>query len=699
MSRSFNKTLKFTVIFLFALIITGEFDKNVFAQKVRLRSQVKPECVILPPHRVNQFFGEISADGNIAAHGSLGCVGVFIYDISNPDAPVLANWYKPTETDPFHEVVVVGNRGYFGSSKDKGVHIVDLTDPYHPVFLGKVDSKHGNGFNRVHEMVVWGNYLIENFHGSPNRINKFINISDPANPVFVREITTAAEGGWSHAMHVRGNRMFISNFGTFNQRGRTEIYDISNIETQTPVLLGTIIDNTVPHPGGDDWTHSSWTSEDGNYLYSCREKYENLPNWEGGDLRVYDIHNPAQAVLVNRISTIGLGLNAWTPHNPIVKGNFLYVAWYHAGLQVFDISNPANPIRVGQYDTNPVTYEPLAENLNLTENKSKEVICGLSNLQGDDSNFGAWTAIPLSEDKVVIGDMGNGMFIVDTSQADTPLKNRVSDFDGDGRTDYSTFSPSSGLWQIERSSDTSPFYSYFGLNTDKLVTGDYDGDGKSDIAVFRPSTGIWYFLGSTNGFYALQFGLDGDIPTAADYDADGKTDVAVFRPSNGVWYIWQSTLGFKAIQWGLTGDKPVTGDFEGDGKADLAVFRPSDSIWYILKSSSSEWYGVQFGLADDKPVSADFDGDGKNELAVYRPSTGVWYMLKSSDNSFFAIQFGLEEDLPIAGDYDGDGKADIAVYRPSTNVWYRLNSLDSSFIARVFGTNGDIPSPSSVQPE
>ena len=46
-----------------------------------------------------------------------------------------------------------------------------------------------------------------------------------------------------------------------------------------------------------------------------------------------------------------LGFNAVTPHNPVVMGNKLYVAWYQAGIQVFDITDPADPKRIGQYDT------------------------------------------------------------------------------------------------------------------------------------------------------------------------------------------------------------------------------------------------------------------------------------------------------------------------------------------------------------
>ena len=92
--------------------------------------------------------------------------------------------------------------------------------------------------------------------------------------------------------------------------------------------------------------HSSWSSEDGNFLYSARETANGT-----ADLRVYDITNASQPMLVNSLTMQSLGLNAVTPHNPVVMGNKLYVSWYQAGVQVFDISDPANPKHIGQYDT------------------------------------------------------------------------------------------------------------------------------------------------------------------------------------------------------------------------------------------------------------------------------------------------------------------------------------------------------------
>jgi hypothetical protein len=444
--------------------------------------------------------------------------------------------------------------------------------------------------------------------------------------------------------------------------------------------------------------HSSWSSEDGNYLYSARETSNG-----SGDVRVYNITNPAAPTLVNSLTMNGLNLNAVTPHNPVVMGNKLYVSWYQAGLQVFDITTPAQPKRIGQYDTFQTTFAPEANAGNNLTDEPWDLICATPSLQNalPTSFDGNWAVYPfLGENKVVVGDLAYGLFIVDVSQATAPLKNSVSDFDGDGKTDFSVYTPSTGTWKIEQSSDNAYSETGFGLSGDKLVTGDYDGDGKADLAIFRPSTGTWWIRKSSSpsNFTAVNWGISEDIPVEADYDADGKTDIAVFRPSTGIWYILQSTLGTRITKWGVNGDLAFTGDYEGDGKADLAIFRPSNGTWYIMQSSSSLPLIAQWGVATDKPVSADFDGDGKSDLAVFRPSEGNWYILNSTNASVTIYHFGSNGDVPIPADYDGDNKADFAVYRPGDNVWYRLTSSNGAFSARVFGQAGDTPSPTSVQP-
>ena len=685
---------------LFLLVLT----LGVSAQKVRLRSQSTPGCGVIS--KTN--FADIYADGNIAVLGTYNCRGVFIFDITNPDAPVLASWYNPFPNQSFLEAVVIGNRGYFGSggttpggsTQGDGVHIVDLSNPYNPVLLGKVNSSSGNGFNSIHEMVVFeqngARYLIENYNGFATKLLKVINVTNPAAPVFVRDINPT-EIVWVHAMHIRGDRMFTSGWGNSTVRGRTEIYNIANLGTQAPSLLGFIKDQTSVTAGNS--MHSSWSSEDGNYLYSARETSNG-----SGDVRVYNISNPAAPTLVNSLTMNGLNLNAVTPHNPVVMGSKLFVSWYQAGVQVFDISTPSQPKRIGQYDTYQPQFAPDEAARNSLSEEPWDIVCGASNLQNalPITYDGNWAVYPfLGESKVLAGDMENGLLVLDVTKAAAFPKNYVSDFDGDGKSDFSIFTPGTGSWKIEQSSDNAYSETPFGIAEDKLVTGDYDGDGKADLAIFRPSTGTWWIRRSSDPsfFSATHFGTSEDIPVEADYDADGKTDIAVFRPSTGVWYIQQSTLGIRITRWGMLGDLAFAGDYEGDGKADMAIFRPSTGVWYVLQSSSSIPMILHWGLATDKPVSADFDGDGRADFAVYRPSEGMWYVLNSNGLTVSYIRFGAEEDVPIPADYDGDGIADITVFRPSNSAWYRMNSSNGAFSARVFGDTGDRPTPTSFQPQ
>lgn len=689
--------MKFSRSSFLLLFLAAGFVGPADGQRVRLRSQIAPDC----GSASNLKFADIYGDGNIAVQGSYDCRGVFIYDISNPDAPVLASWYNPGGNLQFLEAIVVGSIGYFGSGiGGGGVHIVDLSDPYRPALLGVVGPSSGGGFASIHEMVVFEQnsrrFLVENFNGFNTKIIKVIDVTNPANPVFVRDLSPT-EVNWVHSIHIRGNRMFTSGWGSSAARGRTEIYDISDIAGQSPPLLGAIEDPGANVTAGNNM-HSSWTSEDGNYLYSARET-----NDASGDIRVYDIRDVRQPLLVNSLTMTALGLNAVTPHNPVVRGTYLYVSWYQAGIQVFDISDPAAPKRVGQYDTFPAAFTrpPNAERAYLS-NLPWDLVCGSERLQNALPNtfYGAWAVYPfLGPDKVLAGDLKGGLLVLDATGVSGLPKNIVSDFDGDHKTDFSVFSPASGSWNTESSSSFTLGSFSWGVGGDVLVPGDYDGDGKADLAVWRPSNGRWYVKGSSAGFWVVDFGMSGDVPVPADYDADGKTDIAVWRPTNGNWYILQSLQGYRIQQWGVSGDKVMAGDFEGDGKADLAVWRPSNGVWYIIPSSTSIPMLVNWGQNGDKPLVGDFDGDGRDEFTVLRPSNNLWYILNPTRETISIFEFGEAGDIPTPADYDGDGKTDVSVFRPSTNVWFRLNSSDNGFVARSFGQPGDRPSPASVQPQ
>ncbi len=275
-------------------------------------------------------------------------------------------------------------------------------------------------------------------------------------------------------------------------------------------------------------------------------------------------------------------------------------------------------------------------------------------------------------------------------------QNRVADFDGDGRADYSFFRPSANSWFYLRSSNNSFGSLQFGLASDKLASADYDGDGKTDIAVWRESSGTFYIFNSaTNSVRTEQFGLPGDKLAVGDWDGDGKADLATYRDSavgSQSYFYYRGSLNnpngnITYLQWGATGDKPVNGDFDGDGKLDAAVYRGSNQTWYIRQSSNNQVVYQSFGLSTDTFVPADYDGDGKTDVAVFR--NGVWYVRQSSDNQVKIVNWGLSSDKPVPADYDGDGKTDFAVFR--SGVWYVLQSSNGQIAYGNFGTSGDLP--------
>jgi hypothetical protein len=268
--------------------------------------------------------------------------------------------------------------------------------------------------------------------------------------------------------------------------------------------------------------------------------------------------------------------------------------------------------------------------------------------------------------------------------------------------DLAVWRPSSGYWYVMGVTQQQWGSS---SNNDIPVPGDFDGDGKTDFAVYRPTSGagIWCVIKSSTGadeYY--NFGTSGDLPKAADFDGDGKTDAALYRPSNGTWYIRQSTTStVVSQQFGLSTDAPVPADFDGDGKADIAVYRDGTTpYFYSLRSSDGQFQSAQFGSTNDKPHPADYDGDGKADYAVWRPSNSNWYINQSSNNTTVDYQWGnYGQDTAVPNDYDGDGKVDVAVWRGSSSnpneigSWYIRNSSTGQMRVDNWGTTGDTPVP------
>jgi hypothetical protein len=270
------------------------------------------------------------------------------------------------------------------------------------------------------------------------------------------------------------------------------------------------------------------------------------------------------------------------------------------------------------------------------------------------------------------------------------------DFDGDGKTDFAVFRPSTGEWHIISSATGTYTKTQFGQSTDTIIPGDYDGDGRTDIAVwrrsYRPAVGIWFIRyssnGSTNTFY---WGYSTDVPVPGDYDGDGKTDLAAWEPTTGNWKILRSSDGSTITKSQYASGKPVLGDFDGDGKIDPTVWNPATGEWYILYSSGGGNVIYQWGVNGDVPVPGDYDSDGQTDRAVWRPSTGHWHVTLSTNGSIKSWQWGNAYVLPVPGDYEGDAMTDAAYWQPSDGYWWAMTYGYPT--KRQLGISTDIPVP------
>ncbi|MBA4147489.1 MAG: fibronectin type III domain-containing protein [Verrucomicrobia bacterium] len=332
-------------------------------------------------------YGDVWGEDNIACLGiwlgyssSSTPYGVGIYDISDPTEPTLLSTYLAASAshNQFEQGVVRNKIGYFASWSGGGVHIVSLTNPSSPQTLSIINTA-SNGFSRVHTMFLERDFLYEAAHVNNEQRVKIFDVSNPFAPIFLQDVVTtntykvhqitAAQKGANTILYTSG----WGNGGSL--LGQTDMWDVTNVGTEPAQWLGRIFSGFS--------SHSSWPTPDGNSLVVCRET-------TGGEVRIYDISNPAAPTLQSEISPASMGLEADLPHNPVIVGNLLFVSWFQKGIQIFDITDRTKPVRIGSYDTYP---NPRS-----------------ANFQG---NWGVYPLLGLN--KVLLSDIQTGLWVVDAS--------------------------------------------------------------------------------------------------------------------------------------------------------------------------------------------------------------------------------------------------------------------------------------------
>lgn len=195
------------------------------------------------------------------------------------------------------------------------------------------------------------------------------SLADPTQPVYLGDFPPST---YIHDLYVRNDTAYL------HDPYDNILYVVNFADAANPVILGSL-------ETGQNVTHSGWLTDNGNYYVMADESY-------GQDLLIADVSDLSDIQIISTINS--MVSDSSIAHNPIIKGNYVYIAYYNDGFWVYDISDPYTPEIAGFYDTF---------------------------LPDQEEDFrGAWGVYPyLPSGNVLISDRQSGLFVLDASAAIT----------------------------------------------------------------------------------------------------------------------------------------------------------------------------------------------------------------------------------------------------------------------------------------
>ena len=264
-------------------------------------------------------------------------------------------------------VRVAGTLAYL--IRQDGLHIIETTDPAHPVQVGHY-ARPQAGYSNDVKIVDAGGKRYALIADYPTDV---VDVTNPSAPQLAAQI---AEEAHTVAVEARGGKVYAY-FGNYN--GTCPIYDVTN--PAVPTKLGSyhtpgmlvhdlsvangiaylnawdagflIVDFTTPAtpvlrgtygPTPTLTSHSNWTTIAGGRHIALHgeEAY-------GAHLQVIDI-DAASPTFMHPFASYKTR-DYVSVHNIMAFGSKAYFSYYQDGIRVLDIANPAQPALVGYYNT------------------------------------------------------------------------------------------------------------------------------------------------------------------------------------------------------------------------------------------------------------------------------------------------------------------------------------------------------------
>ena len=288
-----------------------------------------------PSHQYNDVWGYVDASGT--EYAVIGTrAATVIYSLADPTSPEEVA-FIPGTFSVWRDYKSFGNYIYGTADQGKdGLLLVDMTNAPQDITweLWKPDitiNQVTDTLERCHNLYIDENgycYLSGcNLNGGGILI---VDVSsEPGTPLFV----SAADPRYSHDNFTRGDTIWSADINT----GVFSVIDVS--DKNNPVTL-------VTQPTSNNFTHNTWISDDGRYLFTTDERANSFVD-------AYDVSDLDNIRLLDKFTPPNTEDQGVIPHNVHYQGGFLITSWYTEGVIITDASRPANLIQVGNYDTFP----------------------------------------------------------------------------------------------------------------------------------------------------------------------------------------------------------------------------------------------------------------------------------------------------------------------------------------------------------
>ena len=292
------------------------------------------------PNRSGIYYNDIwGYEQNGREYAILGTVvGTIFMDVTDPANPVEVGRIDGGYTRSlWRDFKTYGHYAYgvadeTSSANPSGLQIFDLSGLPNQV-IKVYDSNFF--FETAHNIFVdeySGRLYVV---GSNTRRNGIIVLdisSNPASPSLLASVNLP--GGYIHDVYVRKDTAYCS-----HGWNGLYVYDLKTPTTPTTLMTYSSYTN-------QGYNHSSWLTTDGDHLIFADESHNRYLKV----LNIADLNNPTlvgtiKSTLLSPVATNSIA------HNPFIKGDSVYISYYHEGVQVYDITNPAQPINVSYYDT------------------------------------------------------------------------------------------------------------------------------------------------------------------------------------------------------------------------------------------------------------------------------------------------------------------------------------------------------------